>query len=205
MTIAIIGTGSVGRALGARLAGSGVPVVYGVRDPLKPRDGMPAVPIETVTSAVARAGIVVLAVPAASVVAAARDAGDLVGKIVIDCTNPVRFDGGPVWEPPAEGSMTAALAAACPGVAFVKGFNHFGAEIHADPRVAGGPADAYFAGDDTRAKQAAMALAERAGFRALDAGPLRNAAALEHLAVLWIQMAMTGAGRHVAFRLVGRV
>jgi len=36
--------------------------------------------------------------------------------------------GGPVWNPPPAGSVTAALAAALPGVAVVKGFNYFGAE-----------------------------------------------------------------------------
>jgi hypothetical protein len=90
-------------------------------------------------------------------------------------------------------------------LAIVKGFNHFGVEIHADPQVAGGPADALFAGDDAGAKRTAMSLAERMGFRAVDAGPLRNAAALENFAVLWIQLAMNGSsGRHFAFRIVGR-
>jgi hypothetical protein len=87
----------------------------------------------------------------------------------------------------------------------VKGFNHFGVEIHADPQVAGGPADALFAGDDAGAKRTAMALAGRMGFHAIDAGPLRNAGALENLAVLWIQLAMSGnAGRHFAFQIAGR-
>ena len=87
----------------------------------------------------------------------------------------------------------------------MKGFNHFGVEIHADPQVAGGPADALFAGDDAGAKRTAMALADRMGFHAVDAGPLRNAGALENFAVLWIQLAMKGSsGRHFAFRIVGR-
>jgi hypothetical protein len=43
------------------------------------------------------------------------------------------------------------------------------------------------------------------GFHAVDAGPLRNAGALENMAVLWIQLAMSGgAGRHFAFQIVGR-
>jgi predicted dinucleotide-binding enzyme len=40
------------------------------------------------------------------------------------------------------------------------------------------------------------------GFRAHDAGPLRNAATLENLAVLWIHLATVGgAGRKFAFRM----
>jgi predicted dinucleotide-binding enzyme len=146
------------------------------------------------------------AVPSGALVEAAKGAGKLSGKVIIDCTNPLRFDsGGPLWAPPAEGSATQALAAALPGLTLVKGFNHFGVEIHVEPKVAGGPADALFAGDDAGAKRTAMALAERMGFHAVDAGPLRNAGALENLAVLWIQLAMSGsAGRHFAFQIIGR-
>jgi NADPH-dependent F420 reductase len=207
MNVAIIGSGSVGGALGRRLTAAGVSVVYGVRDPTagRARELPPGSRVATPAEAAAGAEVVMLAVPANAVVDAARSAGPLAGKVVIDCANPLRFDRGPVWAPPAEGSTTQALAAAFPGIAVVKGFNHFGAEIHADPQVAGGPADALFAGDDERAKRVAMQLAEQIGFRAIDAGPLRNAGVLENLAVLWIHLAMNGAaGRHFAFRAAGR-
>jgi NADPH-dependent F420 reductase len=205
MTVAIIGSGNVGSALGRRLMAAGVPVVFGVRSPsdAKNREALSGARVTTVADAASAAEVVILALPANAIVAAAKGAGDLGGKVVIDCANPLRFDRGPVWTPPAEGSTTQALAAALPGVAVVKGFNHFGAEIHADPQVAGGPADAFFAGDDDRAKRVAMALAERIGFRPIDAGPLRNAGLLENLAVLWIHLAMKG-GRHFAFRTAGR-
>jgi hypothetical protein len=36
-------------------------------------------------------------------------------------------------------------------------------------------------------------------------GPIFNAGALENMAMLWIQVAMSGgAGRHFAFQIVGR-
>jgi predicted dinucleotide-binding enzyme len=48
-------------------------------------------------------------------------------------------------------------------------------------------------------------LARGAGFRPLDAGPLRNAALLEAMAVLWIQLALVGGhGREVAWKLLDR-
>jgi predicted dinucleotide-binding enzyme len=66
-------------------------------------------------------------------------------------------------------------------------------------------ADALLAGDDERAKRTAMDLAGRMGLHAVDAGALRNAGALENIAVLWIQLAMSGgAERHFAFQIVGR-
>ena len=49
------------------------------------------------------------------------------------------------------------------------------------------------------------AIATKAGFTPIDVGPLRNAALLESLAVLWIHLAMKGGqGRHVAFKLLER-
>ena len=206
MKIAVIGAGNVGRALGARLVAAGEAVVFGARDPKATQAVVPAgTTVKTVADAVADADIVMLAVPAGSAVAAARAAGLRPGTVLVDGTNPLRFDRGPVWTPPAEGSVAQAIAAACPAVRVVKAFNHFGAEIHADPQVAGQPADAMCASDDDEAKAVVMALATRLGFRPMDAGGLRNAGVLENLAVLWIHLALvSGAGRHVAFRLVGR-
>lgn len=196
--VAIIGAGNVGGYLGARFRTAGVDVRFGVRNPDKPEGK--AVGAMPVVAAAAGASVILLTVPANAAVDVARGLGPLRGVILVDCTNPVRWDGGPVWNPPREGSMTAALAAALPTVPIVKGFNHFGAEIHENPRMAGGPADAFFAGDDTSAKSRVMALADRIGFRAFDAGPRRNAAVLENLAVLWIQLAGGGLGRQFAFR-----
>lgn len=206
MTVAIIGIGNVGRTLGQRVLAGGDALVFGVRDPKVGGDVPAGARVAAPSEAASGADVVIFAVPAGALVDAAKDAGNLSGKVVIDCTNPLRFDSaGPVWAPPREGSATQALAAALPGLAVVKGFNHFGVEIHADPNVAGGRVDALFAGDDLGAKRMAMALAERMGFHGVDAGPLRNAGALEHLAVLWIQLAMSGsAGRHFAFQIIGR-
>ena len=59
--------------------------------------------------------------------------------------------------------------------------------------------------DDAAAKGQVIALAEAMGFKARDAGPLRNAAVLENLCVLWIQLATVGgAGRQIALRVEGR-
>ena len=98
--------------------------------------------------------------------------------------------------------MAQALAAACPGARVIKGFNHFSSEVMRSPELASGPADAFFAGDDRDAKAQIMDLAGKMGFRAHDAGPLRNASLIENLAVLWIHLATSeGAGRQFAFRL----
>jgi predicted dinucleotide-binding enzyme len=205
-TVAILGAGRVGRALGERLLQTGASVRFGVRNPDKAAaaltGSLAGAPVLETAGAVADAEVVLLAVPAEAAVGAARSAGSLAGKILVDCTNPVRWDGGPVWAPPAEGSVAQALAAVLPGIPVIKGFNHFGAEIQRGPALATGPADAFFAGDNAAAKTTVLKLAARMGFRTHDAGPLRNAGLLENLAVLWIQLATAGgAGRNFSFRL----
>lgn len=208
-TVAVLGAGNVGFALGLRLAGAGHGVRYGVRDPATVRSELPAVLatafIGTPADAVREADILIVAVPAAAAAGVLAAAGPLDAKVIVDATNPIRWEGGPVWNPPTEGSMAAALAAQFPTVPVVKGFNHFGAEIQADPSMAHGPADALFAGDEADAKQRVFALARTMGFAPRDAGPLRNAGVLENLAVLWIHLATVGGmGRQFAFRIEGR-
>lgn len=207
--VAVIGAGSVGFALGARFVAAGATVRFGVRDIDGVRAELPApltaAFVGTPADAATSADVIVVAVPAAAALDVLATAGPLDGKIIIDATNPLRWDAGPVWAPPAAGSMAAAIAAAHPTTAVIKGFNHFGAEIQADPSLAHGAADAMFAGNDATAKERVMALARAMGFTARDAGPLRNASVLENLAVLWIHLATVGgAGRQIGFRLEGR-
>lgn len=205
--IAIVGIGQVGSALARTFTRAGLAVRLGVR-PGKDATALVAASgglasAAPVPDAVAWSDVIVLAVPAAEAVEALRSAGDLTGRVVVDCTNPVRWEGGPVLAPPPEGSMAAALAAAFPGAKVVKGFNTFGAEIHAEPALDGRPAEVLLAGDDGRAVEAVGEIALRAGFSPLAVGPLRNAALLEALGVLWIHLATTGGqGRRFSFGLV---
>jgi NADPH-dependent F420 reductase len=195
--IAIIGTGNVGGALGVRMSLAGYDVTFGTRrgaalEELVGRTGGRA-RTAALAEAVATASVVVLAVPGAAAVEAARGLGDLSGKIVVDCTNPLRWDAGPVWTPPAEGSNAAAIAAAAPGARVVKAWNTFGAEHHGDPDLGDGRrADVFIAGDDADARQVVAEIASRCGFSPVDSGPLRNAAVLENVAILWIHLATVG-------------
>lgn len=208
--IAIIGSGNVGSSLGYRLTQSGFLVRFGVREGKDISDVLnecgEGAESSSLADATRWADIVFLAVPGnAAVEVASGLATELEGKILVDCNNLLRWDQGPVWAPPAEGSLTAAIAAAVPAARVVKGFNTFGAEFHRDPGIGDKGIDVPLAGDDGEAKDAVAQVAEAAGFRAMDAGPLRNAAVLENVAMLWIHLAMVGGqGREAAFRLVHR-
>ncbi len=207
-TIAILGAGNVGGNLGVRLAASGFAVKFGVRagsdvKDLLARAGARAEILEP-KAAAAAAEIVFITTPTAVAVQVAQEA-ELAGKIVVDCTNPLDWNDGPVWAPPKAGSVTAAIAEAVPGARVLKGFNTFGAEIHLDPSLGGTVADVFLAGDDIEAKKIVASVAEAAGFSPVDSGPLRNAAVLENLAVLWIHLALReGHGRTWAFKKVTR-
>jgi 8-hydroxy-5-deazaflavin:NADPH oxidoreductase len=202
--VAIIGAGNVGGGLGVRLSNSGLPVKFGVRPGTDVKALLASCKDATATApeeAAAWGELVFLAVPGAVALEVARSlAGALAGKVVVDCNNPLVWKDGPVWTPPPEGSLAAAIAKAAPGARVVKGFNTFGAEFHKDPSRAGVPADVFLAGDDAGAKKLVMDLAKQAGFRPVDAGPLRNAAVLENVAMLWIHLATVGGqGRDFTF------
>jgi hypothetical protein len=207
---AIIGAGNVGGNLGSRLAKSGIPVKFGVRSDKGLADLLARSPGATSASpaeAAEWADVVFIAVPAKAAVEVAQSlANALNGKVVVDGNNTLTWQSGPVWAPPAEGSLTAAIAKAVPGARVVKAFNTFGAEFHLDPALPGGKrADVFYAGDDTEAKKTVAEIANRAGFRAIDAGPLRNAAVLENVAMLWIHLAIAGGhGRDFTFVMQSR-
>jgi hypothetical protein len=205
--IAMIGAGNVGGNLGARLSKSGLPVKFGLRGAkdeknLLARCGKDA-SIGEPAEAAAWGDVVFMAVPGSVAVDVARSlAKQLEGKIVVDCNNPLVWKEGPVWNPPAEGSLAAAIAKAAPGARVLKAFNTFGAEFHADPNHAGAAAQVFIAGDDAEAKKILTQVATTGGFRPVDAGPLRNAPVLENVAMLWIHLATVGGhGRNFVFAM----
>jgi len=209
-TVTIVGAGTVGTALAKNLIRHGIDVQLAALDLAKTREAATALGprARAVELASLRDGVelVFLAVPADAAPAALETAKALpANTLVVDCTNPLRWDAGPVHTPPPEGSMTAHLAKRFPQLRVVKAFNTFGAEFHDRPELGTAAADLYVAGDDADAKQVISDLARTLGYTPVDTGPLRNAAHLESLAILWIHLATVGKrGREFAFRAVAR-
>ena len=203
MNIAIIGAGNVGTALGGGWQKQGHQVVYGVRDAASAKVSGQASRLAPPQIAARDAEVVVLTVPYGALEAAIASLGDLTGKIVFDCTNPV----GPGFTSAApEGSSAGQQAGEwAKGARVVKIFNTTGFNIMADPMFGAESATMFYCGDDAAAKQVAAKLAADLGFEPLDAGPLSQARLLEHLALLWISMAIAhGHGRDMAFRMLKR-
>jgi predicted dinucleotide-binding enzyme len=93
--IAVIGTGNVGSVLGTRWAKSGHEVIWGTRDPnsdkihaLLKQIG-PNARAASAKEAADAAEVVVLATPWTGTQAVVQSLGDLRGKVLIDCTNPL--------------------------------------------------------------------------------------------------------------------
>lgn len=204
MKIGILGAGNIGGNLGKRWAQRGHDVRFGVRDAAKVADLVAAcggkAQAATVADAASWGDVLVVAVPWAAVSDVLAAAGDVKGKVLIDATNALKWEDGPVH---AVATSAAEEIAAKTGAKVVKAFNTLGAEHIADPVVHGQKADVFLAGDDADAKRVVGKLAEEIGFDVVDAGPLRNARFAEQLAIGWIHVAMMGGlGRNVAFKLL---
>ena len=90
MPIAIIGAGAVGATLGQAWLDHGQDVIWGLRNPADPKYASLAKErLKAPAEAAKEAEIVVIATPWSATQAAVKSLGSLVGKIVIDCTNPL--------------------------------------------------------------------------------------------------------------------
>ncbi len=208
MNIGIIGAGNVGGALGKSWARAGHHIQFGVRNPADPKHHDllavcgPNASTGTNAQATAFSPVIALATPWEATQAAMVECGDLKGKVLIDCTNPLKFTPGIGLElaigQSISGGETVAQWAA--GARVVKAFNTYGFENFADAAYAGYGSlkpIMLLAGDDANARQTAARLAADIGFQPLDAGSLSVARLLESMAMLWIHLALVqkkGAG-----------
>ena len=190
-TIAVIGTGDVGGALGPEFAAQGHTIVYGSRDPqrgkvkeLVEKTGDLA-SATTPAEAAAQADIVVLAVPGLMVEEITKSLGDLSGKIIIDPTNPLERRMNRL-EHAVDTSNAEIIQTAAPGAYVVKAFNTLNWRTMVDPSSAGGPVSIPLVGDNGRAKKIVAELVAGMGLEPIDVGPLRDARWVEGMLILWI-------------------
>ena len=190
-TIAVIGTGDVGSALGPEFAAQGHTIVYGSREPerskvkaLVEKTGELA-SATTPADAAAQADIVVLAVPGLMVEEITKSLGDLSGKIIIDPTNPLERRMNRL-EHAVDTSNAEIIQAAAPGAYVVKAFNTLNWKTMVEPSSAGGPVSIPLVGDNGRAKEKVAELVSGMGLEPIDVGPLRDARWVEGMLILWI-------------------
>ncbi len=210
MKIAVLGTGRVGGTLGRRWAELGHEIVFGSRDPNEKRvrqlvsELAGGVRVVRHAEAAAAADVIVLATPWSYSRDILTSLGNIDGKIVVDCTNPLNADFSGL----DLGHTTSAsekIASWAPTARVVKAFNTVSAAAMADPNFSGQRATMFYCGDDDAAKATVGQLATALGFEAIDAGPLTIARYLEPLAMLYIQLAIQeGWGSNYAFKIMKR-
>ena len=189
LVVAVLGgTGEQGRGLARRLALAGHRVVLGSRDAARAEAAAADLPgsVEGADNAgAARAGdVVVVAVPWEGHEELLQAlAGELAGKVVVDCVNPLGFDKqGSYALPVAEGSAAQQAAAVLPDSRVVAAFHHVSAVLLLDETVDSVDTDVLVLGDDREATDLVQALAGRiAGMRGVYGGRLRNAHQVEAL------------------------
>lgn len=177
-TIAVIGTGNVGMALGTELAQQGHTIIYGSRSPL----GLKALDLAKKTEgnattampgdAASRASIVVLAVPGMVVEDVVQSLGDLSGKLIIDATNPLVMNEPMTFTYGVETSNGEIVQAAAPEAFVVKAFNTVTWQSMINPKDSDGPLYVPLAGDDEEAKQIVADMVTEMGLVPFDLGPI---------------------------------
>lgn len=208
MRIAIIGTGNVGGAIARGLKGKGHEVVLGARDPEKPEVAALALAsgagLAFPDVAASGAEVVVLALPWRVAEAAMKSLGDLSGKVVIDCMNPLGMVDGALGLMVGHTTSGAEMVQGwLPGARVVQTLNQVGAEIMArNDHLPHRPVQ-FVAGEDQAAKDVAAGLLRDLGFEPLDAGGLAKARLLEPFALVWINQAiLRGKGRDWALAAI---
>ncbi|MER7708671.1 NADPH-dependent F420 reductase [Kitasatospora sp. NPDC097605] len=182
------GTGDQGRGLALRLAKAGQQVIIGSRDADRAKASADAIGHGVRgadNAATAReSDIVIVAVPwdgHAATLTALRE--ELVGKIVVDCVNPLGFDKqGAFALVPEEGSAAQQAAALLPDSRVTAAFHHLSAVLLQDESIERIDTDVMVLGEERAATDIVQALAGRIpGMRGIFAGRLRNAHQVESL------------------------
>jgi predicted dinucleotide-binding enzyme len=193
MDITIIGTGNMARGIATRaLAGGHTVTLLGTAAEKAERlAGELSGDVRAGTVGDPLAGdVVVLAVWYQAVDDVLGRYGDqLAGKVLVDITNPVDPQ---TYQPLTleAGSAAQEIAQKASSAKVVKAFNTTFAATLVAGGVAGQPLDVFVASDDEDAKDAVRALADGAGLRVVDVGPLAAARQVEGLG--YLHMAIQG-------------
>lgn len=214
-TIAVIGgTGHEGPGLALRWAKSGrYRVIIGSRQQekaervaaeLNARLGQDLIRGMLNPEAAAAADIIVLTVPySAHAPTLESIRAGLRGKILVDVTVPLKPPQVSRVHIPPGGSAAAEAQAMLGGdVCVVAAFQNVGA---AHLKDADHPieSDVLVCGDDEEAKAEVIALAQAAGMRGLDAGPLQNAVVVEGLTAVLIGINIRYKARGAGIKITG--
>jgi 8-hydroxy-5-deazaflavin:NADPH oxidoreductase len=211
MKFGVLGTGTVGRVIGSRLAELGHDVTIGTRDvdTLLARTGPdamgnepfaswrgkhPEIGLGTFAHAAAAGELLVNATNGAGSLEALRAAGEgnVDSKILIDIANPLDLSGG---MPPSlfvsnTDSLGEQIQLAFPTVRVVKALNTMNAFVMADPSLlAAGDHSVFVSGNDEQAKARVTEILGSFGWKdVIDLGDITTARGTEMYLPLWLRL-----------------
>ena len=185
MKIGVLGSGNMGRSLGALWVEQGHDVFFGSRRSDKGQQVAAQMGRNTQggtnDQAAAFGDILLYTIRGVNPADVLSTTAMLDGKVLIDCNN---FDipAGFAYEPITR-SLAETLAEQVPNAKVVKAFNTMAQEVfELSPQpLEQHNVSVFLVGDDAAAKQTVTQLAEEIGFKPLDCGPLRQARLLEGL------------------------
>ncbi|MBI4897550.1 MAG: NAD(P)-binding domain-containing protein [Actinobacteria bacterium] len=204
MKIGILGTGTVGRTLAARIAELGHEVTIGARradsESLRPFEEMTGVLTGSFADAAAGADLVINATNGMASLEALATVGEaLDGKTLLDLANELDASQGMPPRPlaSADNSLAQKIQQAHPSVSVVKSLNTMNCDVMVDPSLVPGDHAVFVSGDDDQAKTRVKDLLRQFGWRddqILDLGGIETAAAAEMLMHIWLRVMVARGG-----------
>ncbi|HEX6262284.1 MAG TPA: NAD(P)-binding domain-containing protein [Actinomycetota bacterium] len=209
MRIGVLGTGSVGRVLGGKLAELGHEVMLGTRDvealttrPAGEResesfsewmDRTPGAAVGTFAEAAAHGEMLFNCTRGEGSLdaLASADHRQVGGKVLVDVSNPLVFEEGAMkLFVPSGDSLAERIQRQHPHAKVVKALNTVNARVMVDPAgVGGGDHTIFVCGDDDGAKDAVGEILRAFGWKhIMDLGDLSAARGMEAYLLLWIRM-----------------
>ena len=211
MKIGVLGTGTVGRTLAARLSELGHEVMIGTRDPAKSRartapdaygnlplgrwlESQPRLKLGSFAEAAGHGDPVVNATQGSASLEALEKAGTtrLDGKVLIDVSNPLDFSRGmpPTLFVKDSDSLAEQIQRDFPKARVVKTLNTLTAALMVDPwRLDQAEHSVFLSGNDARAKQTVRELLAGFGWKdIIDLGDISTARGPEMLLGAWLRL-----------------
>lgn len=194
MNVGVLGSGDVAKVLGSGFVKHGHNVTMGTRTPAKLAEWATQNPrgsIGSFSDAAKSAELIVLAVKGKAAAEVLRLAGaeNLVGKPIMDATNPIE-DAPPIsgvlkFFTNLDESLMERLQRQFEGANFVKAFNSVGAPSMVNPQFKGGMPTMFICGNSETAKKSVGRVLDEFGWETADMGKVEAARAIEPLCMLW--------------------